>query len=141
MSGVAYYAHHHGSGHLNRARLLRGFGVQTVLVDAEGPGLLKCTLDEVRDPAGAMAVVKAVAFRVEMRPPQEVQQGAGYQVEVAMIQERGALSSFKLISNRLRREWELDNVRTRVPTIPEESPAVVQGQTGKFLEMMDFNNM
>jgi serine/threonine-protein kinase HSL1, negative regulator of Swe1 kinase len=69
---------------------------------------LHCQLDEIRDPTGLAVVAKAVTFRVEMHRPTAGQKAAGYQVELAFLQEKGALSSFKLVLNRLRREWELD---------------------------------
>lgn len=91
-------------------KLLRSFGVGVVLQNSEGPtgGILKCKLDEVRDPAGVMAVVKAVRFRVEFHNTSSSHAIAGYVTSLTLVQEKGALSSFKLIFNRLRREWELD---------------------------------
>lgn len=91
-------------------KLLRSFGVGVVLQNSEGPtgGILKCKLDEVRDPAGVMAVVKAVRFRVEFSHTSSSHAIAGYITSLTLVQEKGALSSFKLIFNRLRREWELD---------------------------------
>ena len=55
-----------------------------------------------------MAVVKAVRFRVEFNHTSASHSVAGYITSLTLIQEKGALSSFKLIFNRLRREWELD---------------------------------
>ncbi|KAG8991026.1 hypothetical protein FRB90_001491, partial [Tulasnella sp. 427] len=91
-------------------KLLRSFGVSVVLQNSEGPtgGILKCKLDEVRDPAGVMAVVKAVRFRVEFNHTSSSHAIVGYITSLTLMQEKGALSSFKLIFNRLRREWELD---------------------------------
>ncbi|KAG9041278.1 hypothetical protein FS837_012477 [Tulasnella sp. UAMH 9824] len=91
-------------------KLLKSFGVGVVLQNSEGPtgGILKCKLDEVRDPAGVMAVVKAVRFRVEFHHTSSSHAIAGYITSFTLVQEKGALSSFKLIFNRLRREWELD---------------------------------
>jgi hypothetical protein len=67
-----------------------------------------CTMDGTRDSTGSAVIAKAVTFRVEMHRPTAGQKAAGYQVELAFLQEKGALSSFKLVLNRLRREWELD---------------------------------
>ena len=89
-------------------RILEEMGVMVTLVQAEGMGILKCRLEETRDPAGVMATVKPVKFRVEMRIPTTVQAVAGYTVALNMVMERGAHSSFKLVYGRLRREWELD---------------------------------
>lgn len=55
-----------------------------------------------------MAVVKAVRFRVEFSHTSSSHALAGYITSLTLVQEKGALSSFKLIFNRLRREWELD---------------------------------
>lgn len=60
------------------------------------------------DPAGVMAVVKAVRFRVEFHQTSSSHTAAGYITSLTLVQEKGALSSLKLLFNRLRREWELD---------------------------------
>lgn len=60
------------------------------------------------DPAGVMAVVKAVRFRVDFHHTNSSHAVSGYITSLTLIQEKGALSSFKLIFNRLRREWDLD---------------------------------
>ncbi|KAG9037548.1 hypothetical protein FRB95_005130 [Tulasnella sp. JGI-2019a] len=90
--------------------LLRTVGVSVVVQNSEsvGGGVLKCKLDEVRDPAGVMAIVKAVRFRVECHQTSSSHTAAGYVTSLTLVQEKGALSSFKLLFNRLRREWELD---------------------------------
>lgn len=89
------------------ARILEGMGV-AVTLQAEGMGTLKCKLEETKDPAGAMATVKPVKFRIEMKLPTTVQAIAGYTVALNVVMEKGAHSSFKLVYARLRREWELD---------------------------------
>lgn len=106
-------------------RLLAGMGVVTTLHSSPepplglmsprsgggpslGPGVLKCVLDDMSDPAGVMAVVRAVRFRVEVHRPTTAQATAGFAVAVHLVQEKGSLASFKLIFNRLRREWDLD---------------------------------
>lgn len=55
-----------------------------------------------------MAVTKAVRFRVEVHGVGHAHTVAGFTTSVTMIQEKGALSTFKLLYNRLRRDWELD---------------------------------
>jgi len=55
-----------------------------------------------------MAVTKAIRFRVEMHGVGHAHTVAGFTTSVTMIQEKGALSTFKLLYNRLRRDWELD---------------------------------
>lgn len=55
-----------------------------------------------------MAITKAVRFRVEVHGVGHAHTVAGFTSSVTMIQEKGALSTFKLLYNRLRRDWELD---------------------------------
>jgi serine/threonine-protein kinase HSL1 (negative regulator of Swe1 kinase) len=112
-------------------RLLVGIGVKVVLTLSEGSGVLKCRFDETKDPA----VIKAVRFRVEVREATVQQARAGFQVALQLIQERGASSSFQIVSQRLRSVWELDFVRS--PTgvhSPMFSPEMTD--EGKFTEMM-----
>ncbi|KAL5531531.1 hypothetical protein ACEPAG_4408 [Sanghuangporus baumii] len=94
-------------------RLLANAGVNFVLMDNEDPRVtfLRCHLDEVRDPAGVMATVKAVKFRVEVRRLDMGQTNESpYIVSVDMILEKGSLSSFRLVHQRIRRDWDLDIV-------------------------------
>ena len=75
--------------------------------------LLRCRLDEVRDPSGSVVVAKAVRFRVEFQPCNErVGQASGFVTTVALVQEKGALSTFRSVEAKLRREWELDGPKT-----------------------------
>lgn len=55
-----------------------------------------------------MAVAKAVRFRVELHSVTHAHSVSGYVTSLTIVQEKGALSSFKLVYNRLRREWDLD---------------------------------
>jgi len=87
-------------------KMLQNFGVAVLLQNSEGPGVLKCRLDEIRDPAGVMAVTKAVRFRVEFHLTSSVQNAAGYTTVMTLIQEKGALSTLKIIYARLRQEWD-----------------------------------
>ncbi|KAF9219816.1 Pkinase-domain-containing protein [Gyrodon lividus] len=92
-------------------RLLVGIGMKVILTHAEGNGVLKCRFDEVRDPAGVLAVIKAARFRVEIRTATTQQAMAGFQVALHLIQERGTSSSFQMACQRLRSVWELDLMR------------------------------
>ena len=47
-------------------RLLEKMGVQVSIPHSANLGLLKCRLDELRDPAGVMGAVKPARFRVEI---------------------------------------------------------------------------
>lgn len=92
-------------------RLLEKMGVRVTIPHSVDLGLLKCRLDELRDPAGAMGVVKPVRFRVEIRKASDTQGlavGEGHGLALAFVQEKGAASSFKAVFTRLKRDWELD---------------------------------
>jgi serine/threonine-protein kinase HSL1 (negative regulator of Swe1 kinase) len=93
-------------------RLLEKMGVRVSVPHSADLGLLKCRLDELRDPAGAMGVVKPVRFRVEIRKASDAQGptagGDGHGLVLAFVQEKGAASSFKAVFARLKRDWELD---------------------------------
>ncbi|KAE9399987.1 kinase-like protein [Gymnopus androsaceus JB14] len=52
-------------------RLLMAMEVRVILEDAEGLGVLRCRLDEVRDPNGILSALKAVKFKVVVRQTEE----------------------------------------------------------------------
>ncbi|KAJ7890632.1 Pkinase-domain-containing protein [Mycena olivaceomarginata] len=85
-------------------RLLMGMDVRVVLEDSEGLGVLKCRLDEGRDPDGLMSVVKATKFRVEVQ--QSLEDEA---VLLILVHEKGSMDSFKEVYKRLRRDWVMDD--------------------------------
>ena len=93
-------------------RLLEKMGVRVSIPHSADLGLLKCRLDELRDPAGVMGVVKPVRFRVEIRKASDTQGPTagfhGHGLLLAFVQEKGAASSFKAVFARLKRDWELD---------------------------------
>ena len=93
-------------------RLLEKMGVRVSVPHSADLGLLKCRLEELRDPAGVMGVVKPVRFRVEIRKasdPQGLPVGVDdHCLVLSFVQEKGAASSFKAIFARLKRDWELD---------------------------------
>ena len=93
-------------------RILEKMGVRVSIPHSADLGLLKCRLDELRDPAGAMGVIKPVRFRVEIRKPSDSRDlpiGIDSQCLVlTFVQEKGAASSFKAVFARLKRDWELD---------------------------------
>ncbi|KAH8116297.1 kinase-like domain-containing protein [Phellopilus nigrolimitatus] len=107
-------------------RMLTRFGVH-VVEDLRG-GFLRCQLDEVRDSAGVMSVAKAARFRVEVRALDARQAAeAGYAVALEMVLEKGALSSFRLVHERLRRVWDLDAVYGDLETDYARSPVPPHG--------------
>jgi hypothetical protein len=113
-------------------RILHVLGVRAVLIHADGPGILKCRLDETTDPAGVIGVTKAVRFRVEVQDASEAQEAAGYQTALQLVQEKGSASSFRLIYNRLKREWDSD--APKIP-LPAPSPALTDG-SGRFADLL-----
>ena len=86
-------------------RMLMGLGAHVMLTQAEGLGVLKCRMDEVQDPAGTMTVTKGVKFRVEMHDVDEVKEAEGYAVGMLFVLEKGAGSTFKMIFEKMSREW------------------------------------
>ncbi|TCD67958.1 hypothetical protein EIP91_011759 [Steccherinum ochraceum] len=88
--------------------ILESMGLAVTLTQAEGMGILKCKLEDARDPSGLLAPIKAVKFRVEVYRPTTVQAIGGYKATLNLVLEKGAASTFKLVFNRLRREWALD---------------------------------
>ena len=58
-------------------RILPGLGMRAVLIHADGPGVLKCQLDEITDPVGVMGVTKTVRFRVDEHTASGEQVAAG----------------------------------------------------------------
>ena len=85
-----------------------------------------------------MAVTKAVRFRVEIHGVGHAHTVAGFTTSVTMIQEKGALSTFKLLYNRLRRDWELDapppSILFKTPSNPGTSlpsPSLTASPTGR----------
>ncbi|KAI5121895.1 hypothetical protein M0805_001099 [Coniferiporia weirii] len=113
-------------------RLLVSFGVRIVLPHSEETGnvRLRCQLDEVRDPSGLIVVTRAAKFRVNVREL-DIRRAAeaGHTTALEMVFEKGSLQSFRLIYQRLRKEWDLDvvcedNFDTSYPIspIPDHGP-------------------
>ncbi|KAJ6581403.1 kinase-like domain-containing protein [Mycena capillaripes] len=88
-------------------RLLMGMDVRVALEDSEGLGVLKCRLDESRDPTGLMSVVKAAKFRVEVQ--RSLEDASGQAVSLLLVHEKGSVDSFKEVYKRLRRDWDMDD--------------------------------
>ncbi|PVG03135.1 Pkinase-domain-containing protein [Serendipita vermifera] len=106
-------------------RLLAAMGVS---VSIENSGHLLCQFDGVHDPSGVMGAIKPVKFRVEVHGVLHSHAIAGYVTSLSIIQDKGALSTFKLLYNRLRREWNLD---TPVPILKtSQQNNLVRGGTG-----------
>ena len=107
-------------------RLLEKMGVRVSVPHSADLGFLKCRLDELRDPAGAMGVVKPVRFRVEIRKtsnPQGLPVGIdGHGLALSFVHEKGAASSFKAIFTRLKRDWEFDLPPARWASEDRQNP-------------------
>ncbi|KDQ58744.1 hypothetical protein JAAARDRAFT_176840 [Jaapia argillacea MUCL 33604] len=74
--------------------------------DASGLGMLKCRVDDGMEVGGS---AKGARFRVEFSASSELGRGArGFCCAVAMIQEKGSVSTFKTVYRRVREEWRLD---------------------------------
>ncbi|KAF8521245.1 Pkinase-domain-containing protein [Hysterangium stoloniferum] len=101
-------------------KLLTEFGVLVTLEDTLDWGVLKCRLEEKFD-AGGSLIQKQVRFRVEFQSrrvsllvspaidgpcPPTPQPGLKLASSITLIQERGALSTFRNICQRLRTEWK-----------------------------------
>ncbi|KAK8869825.1 hypothetical protein IAR55_000393 [Kwoniella newhampshirensis] len=150
-------------------KLLESFGASVIVEDADGWGVLKCRVDEIRDVSG-LTIPKSVRFRIEFLPHTtwttttplpspnpnliivsqpysptiSTGNGNGNVVPVpgspggrimttsmTMVQEKGALSSFKAVYGRIRAEWRLDSLKSpaissnsRFVTSPLASPAM-----------------
>jgi len=85
-----------------------------------------------------MGSTKAVRFRVEMQAVGHAHTIAGFTTSVTMIQEKGALSTFKLLYNRLRRDWDFDAppppILLKAPSYPGTSlpsPTLSTSPTGR----------
>ncbi|KAJ3811374.1 Pkinase-domain-containing protein [Lentinula aff. lateritia] len=99
-------------------RLLMAMDVRVMLEDAEGLGILKCKLDEVRDSNGVMSVLKAVKFKIDVKQTEE-------ELFLILIHEKGSTDSFREVCKRLRRQWVLDAVESRIPDQLIPSPLVM----------------
>jgi serine/threonine-protein kinase HSL1, negative regulator of Swe1 kinase len=132
MSFTLFSVHDMHTSREECMRILHGLGVRAVLIHADGPGILKCRLDEITDPAGVMGVTKSVRFRIEVHVASEAQETAGYQTVLQLVQEKGAASSFRLMYGRLRLEWDLD--APKIP-LPAPSPALTDG-SGRFADLL-----
>ncbi|WVW83108.1 hypothetical protein I302_105126 [Kwoniella bestiolae CBS 10118] len=134
-------------------KLLESFGASVILEDADGWGVLKCRIDEIRDVSGII-IPKSVRFRIEFLPhshwsssvpttpvipgspsPSPNPRGTTTTTSMTMVQEKGALSSFRAVYGRIRSEWRLDSLKspaisthsrftTTTGTTPVASPAL-----------------
>ena len=96
-------------------RLLMGMDVRVILEDLEGLGVLRCRLDEAKDPIGVMSLVKAVKFRVEFQHLFRNRDDGLPMVSLALIHEKGSIETFKEVYKRLERDWTSDVAGGRWP--------------------------
>ena len=88
-------------------RLLMNMNVRVMLDEPEKLGILRCRLEEVKDPSGLLSMLKAVKFRVEF---QQLRDDSMPMVSLAVIHEKGSIETFKEVYKRLERDWSLDVV-------------------------------
>ncbi|THH17565.1 hypothetical protein EW146_g3281 [Bondarzewia mesenterica] len=112
-------------------RLLVALGVLTSMED----GMLRCRVDDGYDPATGTLVQKHVRFRIEFVLPPGPQSGSNhgllspprknhfssgvgpreaglYGCTMLMVQEKGSVSTFRTVYQKLREEWRLDELRS-----------------------------
>lgn len=98
-------------------RLLEELGVYVIVENTEGAGTLKCRVEEIRDPSGNHATVKALKFRVEFTtqtfgtplsqsPALNSFNSKQFNSFVTLVMEKGAHSTFKIVQAHLRNLWE-----------------------------------
>ncbi|KAG6910036.1 hypothetical protein DXG01_013760 [Tephrocybe rancida] len=120
-------------------RLLMAMNIRVMLEDPEGPGVLKCRLEEVKEPSGVMNVLKAVRFRVEFHGPQQYGE-RGEEVlmmSLTVVHEKGSAETFKEICRRLEHQWNLDEEGEGSPMLGASGALVeanesVQNQSRRF---------
>ena len=131
--------------------ILIGLGAKVGLVEVEGIEMLKCEMEEKKDPAGIMETVRAVAFRVEIRLTVKADEGEKQEgektggVDVVLTYERGSLAAFRLACKRVEREWRMGEPKAGDQgrkgdladnAIPPDTrvPSPVVGEGGRFVE-------
>ncbi|KAF5383570.1 hypothetical protein D9615_003518 [Tricholomella constricta] len=107
-------------------RLLMAMNIRVVLEDPEGLGVLKCRLEEVKEPTGVLNVLKAVKFKVDFQEPQICGQGGDevLMMSLTVIHEKGSAETFREVCRRLEQEWTLDETDTMTPML---------GESGRFV--------
>jgi len=117
----------------------------TVGVDKESEDIWKCCVQQAHDPNGVL-VQKEVKFRVEFSTvyeldtptptakqpyPHKMSGGyksknslgdCGYASRALLIQEKGALSTFKIVYQLIRDDWKLDYTPGLTPRTPSFGP-------------------
>jgi len=116
-------------------RLLAQCGV----VVQQEEGTLRCRVDDGYDPITGALVQKHVRFRIEFGLPPPVQShhsltplsprrgsggsgsgsGIAYACTVILVQEKGAMSTFRAVYQRLKEEWQFDSLQS--PTTSHRS--------------------
>jgi hypothetical protein len=138
-------------------RLLEHFGVVVALEDADGWGQLRCRVDDVLDAPTGTIIQKQTRFRVELysapsssyysqqnplsphinpaRYSMNKYMMSGSQCAIVLIQEKGAVSTFRAVCRRLREEWTLDALQS--PLIKPDGTAPLTGYAQKLMEAGD----
>ncbi|KAG6866562.1 hypothetical protein C0991_002047 [Blastosporella zonata] len=100
-------------------RRLMAMNIRVVLEDPEGPGVLRCRLEEVKEPSGVMNIFKAVKFKVDFHGPQVYSDGSEgvIMMSLTVAHEKGSAETFKEICRRLEHEWDLNEARGGSPIL------------------------
>ncbi|TFK87354.1 Pkinase-domain-containing protein [Polyporus arcularius HHB13444] len=130
-------------------RLLEHFGVSLAIEDRSGFSVLLCRMDDIYD--GSTMVQKQVRFRVEFSSCSSVTHShgmhttprmgqmsfpgarsradglaAGYETVIGIALEKGSVTTFKNLCQRLRNEWRLDALVS--PTVAAAANPGIQQQ-------------
>lgn len=128
--------------------ILLGIGAKVGLVEVEGVEMLKCELEEKKDPAGVMETIRAVTFRAEVRLVPKSSDGETQLegkdrvggIDVVLTYERGSVAAFRLICRRAEREWKLSEPESEDPALDGTNDLVGEvknpgvGENGRFVE-------
>ncbi|OCH86506.1 Pkinase-domain-containing protein [Obba rivulosa] len=151
---------------LEVARLLESFGVVVVLEENQGWSVLKCRLDEANDGSGPMQKQVRFRVEFSAGPAAQTysQPGttprlsrdptsprtstlsptrikfdtvSGYETVLGLVLEKGAVSTFKAVYQRLRNEWRLDALQSpKTASLGGATPSMEQRFMAYFL--MDY---
>lgn len=133
--------------------ILIGVGAKVGIVEVDGVEMLRCEMEEKKDPAGIMEIRRALGFRVEARSigkedtaaasVREEGEGGGRTdgtpVEVALTYEKGSMATFRFVCRRMDIEWRLGESDEGVNADPEQSIeekalSPIVGEGGRFVE-------
>ncbi|KAI0064398.1 Pkinase-domain-containing protein [Artomyces pyxidatus] len=81
----------------------------------QAEGVLRCRVDDAYDPASGALVQKHTRFRIEFAvPPLGPGAKGTYSCTMVLVQEKGSVSTFRAVCQRLKEEWRLDALESPV---------------------------